>query len=73
MEVVPFVVILCLLIAIVAGNPAKVIGFRFNPETTIENGKLLYPDGKRLKLELLENNYQKYFVKRLKEIQCFLK
>lgn len=55
--------------AIVLGNPAKVVGFNFTPEEIIEHEKTLYPEEERLPLELLEKNYNKYFLKRLKEIK----
>lgn len=58
--------------AIVVGNPAKVIGFRYEPEQIIEHEKLLYSEEERLPLEVLEKNYQKYFVKRVKEIKNFV-
>lgn len=58
--------------AIIAGNPAKVIGFRFTPQAAIEHEKVLYPENERLSLKLLKENYQKYFVSRIKEIKSFL-
>ena len=54
--------------AIVLGNPAKVIGFKFTPEEIIEHEKALYPEKERLPIELLEKNYKKYFKSRIKEI-----
>ncbi|MBV3927261.1 galactoside O-acetyltransferase [Bacteroides thetaiotaomicron] len=57
--------------SIVSGNPGKVIGFTFTPEEIIEHEKALYPEEDRLPLELLEKNYEKYFLKRLKEIKEF--
>lgn len=57
--------------AIVAGNPAKVIGFVFTPEEIIDHEKAIFPVEKRLPLELLEKNYEKYFLKRIKEIKEF--
>jgi len=57
--------------AIVSGNPAKVVGFNFTPEEIIEHEEALYPEGQRLPLEILEKNYNKYFLKRLKEIKEF--
>ena len=57
--------------SILAGNPAKIVGFRFTPEEIIEHEKALYPEEERLPLELLEKNYNKYFLKRLKEIKEF--
>ncbi len=58
--------------AIVAGNPAKVIGFRFSPDEIIEHEKVLYPENERLPFDLLQKNYQKYFLSRHKEIKSFL-
>jgi len=48
--------------AIVIGNPAKVIGFRFSPQEVTEHEKLIYPENERLSLNLLKINYQKYFI-----------
>ena len=59
--------------SIVIGNPAKITGFRFTPEEIIEHEKALYPEEKRLPLELLEKNHEKYFLKRLKEIKEYTK
>ena len=55
----------------VIGNPAKVVGFSFTPEEIIEHEKVLYPEEERLPLELLEKNYNKYFISRIKEIKQF--
>lgn len=57
--------------AVVMGNPAKVVGFNFTPEEIIEHEKALYPEEERLPLELLEKNYNKYFISRIKEIKEF--
>jgi Acetyltransferase (isoleucine patch superfamily) len=59
--------------SIVVGNPAKVVGFRFNPEEIIQHEIILYPEDERLSLELLEKNYKKYFLNRLKDIENYLK
>lgn len=59
--------------AIVIGNPAKVIGFNYNPEETLEHEKGLYSENERLPLELLEKNYNKYYINRIEEIKLFLK
>lgn len=58
--------------AIVMGNPARVVGFRMTPEQIVEFEKEHYEEKDRLPLELLEANYQKYFLSRIKEIQQFL-
>lgn len=59
--------------AVTLGNPAKVVGFSKTPEDIIEYEKSLYPEGKRLPLELLEKNYEKYFLNRIKEIKEYLR
>lgn len=59
--------------AIVVGNPAKVIGFKFTPEEITTHEKALYSEEDLLPLTLLEKNYQKYFKNRIKEIKDYLK
>lgn len=57
--------------AIVAGNPAKVVGFRFTPEQIEEHEKLLYKEEKRLPRKILDKNYKKFFIDRLEEINHY--
>ena len=59
--------------SLVIGNPAKVVGFKFTPEEVIEHEKILYPKEERLSLQILEKNYNKYFINRIKEIKEFSK
>lgn len=59
--------------AIVAGNPAKIVGFRFTPGITVQHEEELYPEEERLPEELLHENYNKYFISRFKDIQDYLK
>lgn len=59
--------------AIVVGNPAKIIGFKFSPEETVEHEKNLYPEDERIPLETLDRNYHKYFINRYKDIRAFTK
>ena len=59
--------------AIVLGNPAKVIGFKFTPEETIAHEKALYPENERFSHETIQNNYDKYFISRIKDIKNYLK
>jgi acetyltransferase-like isoleucine patch superfamily enzyme len=59
--------------AIVMGNPAKVVGFRFKPDEVIEHEEVLYPQNERLSLELLEKNYNKYFLNSIDAIHNSLK
>ncbi len=58
--------------AVVVGNPAKIVGFRFSPEEIIEHEKVLYKEEERLSLSLLEKNYEKYYLSRIKEIRAYL-
>lgn len=58
--------------AVAIGNPAKVVGFKFTPEEIIEHEKALYPEGERLPLELLEKNYNKYYLDHIKEIKAYI-
>lgn len=55
--------------AIVMGNPAKIVGFRFTIEEIIEIEKGLYSDNNRLDVAMLKNNYEKYFRCRWKELK----
>lgn len=57
--------------AIVVGNPAKVVGFRFTPEQIEEHETLLYPENERIDRAQLEKNYKKYYLDRLKEINQY--
>lgn len=59
--------------AIVLGNPAKVIGFNYNPEEVIEHEKGLYPEKERYSFDVLEKNYNKYYINKTREIKEFLK
>lgn len=58
--------------AIVIGNPSKIVGFRFTPEDIIEHEKVLYKEEERLPLSLLEKNYNKYYLSKIKEIRSYL-
>ena len=58
--------------SIVVGNPAKVIGFHFTPEEIIEHEKLLYPIEDRIPKEVLIQNYQDYFLCRIKDIKKYM-
>lgn len=59
--------------SIVIGNPAKVVGFKFTPDEVIKHEEILYTTEERLSREQLEKNYDKYFIKRIKEIKVFTK
>lgn len=57
--------------SVVIGNPAKIVGFSFTPQEIVVHEKAFYPEEERLPLELLERNYNKYFISRIKEIKEF--
>lgn len=59
--------------SVVIGNPCKVVGFRFSPQEIIEHEKQQYSVEDRLPLDLLEKNYENYFVNRIKDIKQFTK
>lgn len=59
--------------AIMMGNPAKLVGFRFLPKVIAEIEKSRYSESERIPLDLLESNYQKYYKARIKEIKEFVK
>jgi acetyltransferase-like isoleucine patch superfamily enzyme len=59
--------------SIVVGNPAKIIGFKFTPEEVAKHEKILYNENERIDIQLLEKNYNKYFINRFDEIKSFLK
>jgi acetyltransferase-like isoleucine patch superfamily enzyme len=58
--------------AIVIGNPARIVGFKFRPDEIIEHEKILYAKEERLSIELLNKNYEKYFLNKITEIRSFL-
>lgn len=57
--------------AIVMGNPAKVVGFCFTPKEAAEHEKMFYAEEERIPFETLQKNYEKYFLKRIKDIKEF--
>lgn len=59
--------------AVVTGNPAKVVGYRFNPLEVVEHEKVLYPESERLSVERLMSEYQTYYYDRIEEINKYLK
>lgn len=52
--------------AIVIGNPARIIGYRFTPEEIILHEKSLYEEHERIPFKKLEKNYIRYFQSREK-------
>lgn len=58
--------------AVVIGNPAKIVGFRYPPAVIVEFEEENYPEGERIPLEVLEVNYKKYYLSRLSEIKAYL-
>ena len=58
--------------AIVMGNPAKIVGFRFLPKRIAEIEKRQYSESERIPLDVLEMNYKKYYKDRIKDIKEFV-
>lgn len=52
--------------AIVAGNPAKIVGYRMTPEEIVQYEIEHYSEEERLPISKIERNYNKYFENRLK-------
>lgn len=59
--------------AILMGNPAKIVGFLYTPKEIVEYEKSHYPETERIPLDTLEENYNKYFKNRIKEIKELVK
>ncbi len=59
--------------AVVIGNPAKVVRFRFKLEEIIEHEKKLYSEQERIPEELLKKNYQEYYLDLIDEIKEYKK
>lgn len=59
--------------SVVVGNPCKVVGFRFTPEEILEHEKAQYEENERLPFDMLQKNYEKYFLNRIKEIKQITK
>lgn len=57
--------------AVVIGNPAKVIGFRYSPEDCIKHESLIYPVAERISAEILEANYERFYLSKKDEIMRF--
>lgn len=59
--------------AIVIGNPAKIVGFKFTPNEITKHEESLYPLDERIPLQTLEKNYRKYFLDRIKDIKTIMR
>lgn len=59
--------------AIVVGNPARVIAFSFTPDEVEEHEAAIYPKDKRIDIDKFEEDYHKYFISRIKDIQDYMK
>lgn len=55
--------------AIVMGNPAKIVGFRMRPDKIALFEESIYPVEERIPIEILKDNYEKYYRSRWKEIK----
>ena len=59
--------------AIVTGNPAKIIGFRFSPDDVEKFEKENLPEEKRISIAKYTKLYNKYFYDRTEEIGEYMK
>lgn len=59
--------------SIVIGNPPMVVGFRYALEEMKNKEQNIYKNCNSISTEVLERNYEKYFLMRLKEINKFTK
>lgn len=59
--------------AIVTGNPAKIVGFRFTPQEMAVHEEAIMPECDRIPLEILKDNYDRMYVKRIKSIKEYIK
>ena len=59
--------------SIVYGNPAKIVGFRFPLKEILQHEEALFPVEERIPVEILQKNYEKYYLKRVKEIKEYNK
>ena len=55
--------------AIVMGNPAKIVGFRMRPEKIIAFEESIYSEEERIPIQVLKDNYDKYYRSRWREIK----
>lgn len=58
--------------SIVMGNPAKVIGFRWSVDEILEHETKFYSSENQINPEIIKNNYDKYFLKRIGEIKKYV-
>ena len=58
--------------SIVMGNPARVVGFRYSPDVIAEFEEENYPEEERIPIEVLDDNYKKYYLSKLSEIKSYL-
>ena len=59
--------------AIVIGNPAKIVGFRFSPKEMCEHEQLRYEEGNRIDPQKYEKTYRKYYYERLNQLEEYLR
>lgn len=59
--------------AVVVGNPAKIVSFRFGIEEILEHEKMVYSVEERISEDILRRNFEKFFTSKIKEIRAFTK
>lgn len=58
--------------AIVMGNPARVVGFRYPPAIIAEFEEENYSEEERIPISVLQENYKKYYLDKIQDIKQFL-
>ena len=58
--------------SVLIGNPAKIVNFSRDPNSIIEYEKQTYPENERLSEEVLNRNYERFFKRRIKDINQFI-
>jgi acetyltransferase-like isoleucine patch superfamily enzyme len=58
--------------SLVAGNPAKIVGFLYTPEEVDEFERDKYQDDEKTNIEIYRKQYDKYFINRISEIKKLL-
>jgi putative colanic acid biosynthesis acetyltransferase WcaF len=58
--------------SLIMGNPAKVVGFVRDVDDIIKYEVETYPESERIKREILDKNYKKYFFNKISDIKKFV-
>ena len=59
--------------SVVMGNPAKIVGYRYTPKEVLQLEKNLFREEYRLSADVLERNYEKFYISRIGDIIKYIK